>query len=92
MKALGRWLGEHWIAVGSPIVSLLVWEWASASGALREAFFPRPSTVFAPLDHNRDHILRLFIWRKADEPRDRILFAFCHCLSRASFSGNLNTA
>jgi len=30
-----RWLVEHWIEVGSPIVLLLAWEWASASGVLR---------------------------------------------------------
>ncbi|PYN73969.1 MAG: ABC transporter permease [Candidatus Rokuibacteriota bacterium] len=49
MKTIGRWLAEHWIALGSPIVSLIVWEWASATGVLREAFFPRPSTVLAHL-------------------------------------------
>jgi NitT/TauT family transport system permease protein len=49
VKTLGRWLAEHWITVGSPIVTLCVWEWASATGVLREAFFPRPSTVLAHL-------------------------------------------
>ena len=49
MKTLGRWLAEHWIAVGSPVLSLIVWEWASATGVLREAFFPRPTTVLAHL-------------------------------------------
>ena len=49
MKTIGRWLAEHWIALGSPSVSLIVWEWASATGVLREAFFPRPSTVLAHL-------------------------------------------
>jgi len=49
VKTIGRWLAEHWIALGSPIVSLIVWEWASATGVLREAFFPRPSTVLAHL-------------------------------------------
>jgi ABC-type nitrate/sulfonate/bicarbonate transport system permease component len=44
-----RWLAEHWIDVGSPVVLLLAWEWASATGLLREAFFPRPSTVFRHL-------------------------------------------
>jgi NitT/TauT family transport system permease protein len=44
-----EWLAEHWIAVASPIVLLIAWEWASATGALREAFFPRPSTVLAHL-------------------------------------------
>jgi NitT/TauT family transport system permease protein len=39
------WLREHWIAVLSPIVLLAAWEWASAAGLLREAFFPRPTTI-----------------------------------------------
>ena len=49
MRALARWLAEHWIAVGSPIVLLVAWEWASATGLLREAFFPRPSTIVGHL-------------------------------------------
>ena len=49
MRAPGRWLTEHWIAVASPVVVLAAWEWASATGLLREAFFPRPSTVLAHL-------------------------------------------
>jgi len=49
VTAPGRWVAEHWIAVGSPLVSLIAWEWASASGVLREAFFPRPSTMFVHL-------------------------------------------
>jgi len=49
MRALGRWLTEHWIAVGSPLLLLVAWEWASATGLLREAFFPRPSTIAAHL-------------------------------------------
>jgi NitT/TauT family transport system permease protein len=49
VRTIGRWLAEHWIAVISPIASLIVWEWASATGVLREAFFPRPSTVLAHL-------------------------------------------
>ena len=45
MKAITRWLAEHSIAIVSPLVLLGAWEWASAAGALREAFFPRPSTI-----------------------------------------------
>jgi len=45
MKASTRWLAEHSIAIVSPLVLLGAWEWASATGALREAFFPRPSTI-----------------------------------------------
>lgn len=49
MRALPRRLAEHWIDVVSPLVVLAAWEWASATGVLREAFFPRPSTVLAHL-------------------------------------------
>ncbi len=51
MRALGRWLGVHWIGVGSPLLLLVAWEWASATGLLREAFFPRPSTIVVHLRH-----------------------------------------
>ena len=51
MRAFGRWLGEHWIGVGSPLLLLVAWEWASATGLLREAFFPRPSTIVIHLRH-----------------------------------------
>ena len=49
MRAPGRPLAERWIAVVSPLVLLAVWEWASATGVLREVFFPRPSTVLVHL-------------------------------------------
>jgi sulfonate transport system permease protein len=49
VTSLGRRLRERWIAVGSPMAVLVAWEWASATGLLREAFFPRPSTVLAHL-------------------------------------------
>lgn len=49
MTALRRRVAEHGIAVASPIVAVLLWEWASATGLLREAFFPRPSTVVVHL-------------------------------------------
>ena len=49
MKTLARWLAEHWIAMVSPLATLIVWEWASATDVLREAFFPRPTTVLAHL-------------------------------------------
>lgn len=44
------WLDGHWLAVASPAALLIGWELAAAGGLLREAFFPRPSTV---LDHLR---------------------------------------
>jgi NitT/TauT family transport system permease protein len=43
------WVFEHWLAVLSPLALLLVWECASATGFLREAFFPRPSTILVHL-------------------------------------------
>jgi NitT/TauT family transport system permease protein len=49
MSARGRWLAEHWLTIGSPVALLLAWEVASANGLLREAFFPRPSTVLGHL-------------------------------------------
>ena len=45
MRRLGRWLAENAIAICSPLVLLAAWEWASTTGVLREAFFPRPSTI-----------------------------------------------
>jgi NitT/TauT family transport system permease protein len=49
MSPLRRWAAEHWITIGSPIVLLGLWEWASATGVLRAVFFPRPSTIAAHL-------------------------------------------
>ncbi|MGH7323734.1 MAG: ABC transporter permease [Candidatus Rokuibacteriota bacterium] len=49
MSRLRRWLAEHWLTIGSPLALLVLWEWASATGVLREAFFPRPTTVFVHL-------------------------------------------
>jgi ABC-type nitrate/sulfonate/bicarbonate transport system permease component len=43
------WLAGHWVTLGSPVVLLIGWEAASAAGVLREALFPRPSTVLAHL-------------------------------------------
>jgi NitT/TauT family transport system permease protein len=59
VKAAVRWLAEHWIAVASPIALLALWEWASAAGLLRAAFFPRPSTIAA---HLRDLTLDGTLW------------------------------
>jgi NitT/TauT family transport system permease protein len=49
VRALGRLLAEHWIAVISPVAVLAAWEWASATDVLREVFFPRPSTILVHL-------------------------------------------
>ena len=49
MTAAGRRRAERAIAVGSPLALLAAWEWASATGVLRPAFFPRPTTVLAHL-------------------------------------------
>jgi NitT/TauT family transport system permease protein len=69
----GRWLAERWIAVGSPIVLLVVWEWASATGVLREAFFPRPSTIAA---HLRDLVADGTLWGHLATTLARIGWAF----------------
>lgn len=42
---MARRLADHWIAVVSPVLLVIGWEWASAAGAVREAFFPRPTTI-----------------------------------------------
>ena len=68
-----RWLAEHWIAIVSPLVLLGGWEWASASGALREAFFPRPSTVLA---HVRRLAMDGTLWAHAAPTLERIAWAF----------------
>jgi ABC-type nitrate/sulfonate/bicarbonate transport system permease component len=70
---LGRWLAERWIAVGSPVVLLVVWEWASATGVLREAFFPRPSTIAA---HLRDLAGDGTLWGHLATTLARIGWAF----------------
>jgi NitT/TauT family transport system permease protein len=44
----------RWLTVASPVALLIAWEIASATGLLRAAFFPRPSTVL-------DHLRRLAI-------------------------------
>jgi len=73
VRRCGRWLAEHWIAVGSPLVVLAAWEWASAAGFLREAFFPRPSTILV-------HLRRLAadgtLWHHASATLVRIAWAF----------------
>ena len=60
MKAIGRWLAERWITIGSPIALLVLWEWASATGILRAVFFPRPSS--------REHAMLLHHDRWSEEP------------------------
>jgi NitT/TauT family transport system permease protein len=49
VTASGRRRAERAIAVGSPLVVLGAWEWASAAGVVMPAFFPRPTTVLAHL-------------------------------------------
>ena len=73
MRALARWLAEHWIAVGSPIVLLVAWEWASATGLLREAFFPRPSTI---VGHLRSLVADGTLWGHTATTLVRIGWAF----------------
>ncbi len=73
MTRARRWFAEHWLAVASPAAVLLGWEWASAAGLLREAFFPRPSTVLV-------HLERLLadgtLWNHASVTLARIGWAF----------------
>src|SRR5437899_12281266 len=73
MKALGRWLTEHGMTVGSPIALLLAWEWASATGLLRAVFFPRPSTILA---HLRDLALDGTLWGHTAPTLARIGWSF----------------
>ena len=73
MRRCAGWLAEHWIAVGSPLVLLAAWEWASAAGLVREAFFPRPSTIVVHLRHlAADGTL----WHHASATLVRIAWAF----------------
>jgi ABC-type nitrate/sulfonate/bicarbonate transport system permease component len=44
-----EWITRHWVTLASPVALLLGWELASAAGILREALFPRPSTVVVHL-------------------------------------------
>jgi sulfonate transport system permease protein len=69
----GAWLTERWIAVGSPVVLLVAWEWASAGGWLREAFFPRPSTIAV---HLRDLAADGTLWGHLATTLIRIGWAF----------------
>ncbi|MGH7305343.1 MAG: ABC transporter permease [Candidatus Rokuibacteriota bacterium] len=73
MRPPARWLAEHWITIGSPIALLLVWEWASATGVLRAAFFPRPSTIVV---HLRDLALDGTLWGHTATTLVRIGWAF----------------
>ena len=73
MKALGRWLAEHGITIGSPLALLVVWEWASATGRLRAVFFPRPSTIGA---HLRDLALDGTLWAHTATTLTRIGWSF----------------
>ena len=68
-----RWLTEHWLAAVSPVVLVALWERASASGVIREAFFPRPSTILV-------HLRRLAadgtLWNHASATLARVGWAF----------------
>jgi len=73
MSAAGRWLADRWIAIASPIALLAVWEWASATGLLRTAFFPRPSTIAV---HLRDLALDGTLWGHLATTLARIGWSF----------------
>jgi NitT/TauT family transport system permease protein len=48
-RRVSKRLAERWLAVASPLAMLAAWEGASATGLVRPAFFPRPSTVLGHL-------------------------------------------
>jgi NitT/TauT family transport system permease protein len=73
VKPTARWLAEHWIAVASPLALLSLWEWASATGLLRAAFFPRPTTIGA---HLRDLALDGTLWSHTAITLARIGWSF----------------
>jgi NitT/TauT family transport system permease protein len=52
---------------------LIAWEWASAAGLLREAFFPRPSTI---LVHLRRLVADGTLWDHGSATLSRIAWAF----------------
>jgi ABC-type nitrate/sulfonate/bicarbonate transport system permease component len=68
-----RWLRDHWIEVVSPLIVLAAWEWASATGLLREAFFPRPSTI---LIHLRRLAADGTLWTHTSATLARVGWAF----------------
>ena len=53
MTRRGRWVAEHWMAIASPVTLLALWEWASATGLLREVFFPRTGTYVVRVEDRR---------------------------------------
>jgi NitT/TauT family transport system permease protein len=73
MSAPWRALAEHRVAVASPIALVLLWEWASATGVLREAFFPRPTTVAT---HLGELVAAGTLWEHAGATLVRIAWAF----------------
>ena len=73
MRAAWRLLAEHRVAVASPIALVLAWEWASATGVLREAFFPRPTTVAV---HLGQLAAAGTLWEHAGATLVRIAWAF----------------
>jgi ABC-type nitrate/sulfonate/bicarbonate transport system permease component len=73
MKATGRRLAEHSITVVSGLILLSGWEWASATGLLREAFFPRPSTIAV---HLRELALDGTLWGHLATTLIRVGWAF----------------
>jgi ABC-type nitrate/sulfonate/bicarbonate transport system permease component len=48
-RGSAAWLARHWLSIVSPVAVLAGWEAATSAGLLREAFFPRPSTILLHL-------------------------------------------
>ena len=63
----------HWLTIASPVALLAAWEFASATGLLRPAFFPRPSTI---LDHLRRLIADGTLLTHAVPTLSRMAWAF----------------
>lgn len=73
MTTRSRRLGEHWLAIASPVALIALWEWASATGLLRAVFFPRPSTIAA---HLGDLAVDGTLWRHLATTLMRIGWSF----------------
>jgi NitT/TauT family transport system permease protein len=73
VRLAARVLREHGVAIASPLVLLIAWEVASATGVLRPAFFPRPTTIL-------QHFVRLAaagtLWEHTAATLQRIAWAF----------------
>lgn len=49
MTALHKFFRRSWLSIFTPVLALIFWDIAVQAGWLREAFFPRPSTIWTNL-------------------------------------------